>query len=35
VEGHTTGYDKHPGALRSLYWNLSLGIEYKLNFRQV
>jgi hypothetical protein len=30
-----TGYDKYPRASRSLYWNLSLTTEYKLNFRQV
>jgi hypothetical protein len=35
VEGHTTGYGKHPRASRSIYWNISLSTEYKLNFRQV
>jgi hypothetical protein len=30
-----TGYGKHPGALRPLYWNLSLSTRYKLNFWQV
>jgi hypothetical protein len=29
------GYDKYLGASRSLYYNLSLSTEYKLNFSQV
>jgi hypothetical protein len=35
VEGRTTGYDKHPRASWSPYWNFSLSTRYKLNFRSL